>query len=858
MSERYNHKKTEKYWQSKWKESKIFQTKKDLNLKKYYVLEMFPYPSGKIHMGHVRNYTLGDVLARYKKMQGFNVLHPMGWDAFGLPAENAALTEKKHPGDWTYQNITTMKEQLLKMGLSLDWEREIATCHPEYYRHEQKFFIDMFNAGLAYKKEAEVNWDPVDKTVLANEQVIDGKGWRSGAVVEKKKLSQWFLKISKYSDELLSDLEKLTNWPNKVKVMQSNWIGKSVGAEINFEIANSDAPNKKIKVFTTRHDTIFGATFIALSAEHEISKELSNKDKSVSDFIKSCENLDSDKIKKGYDTGFVVKHPFNEGQSIPVYIANFVLMEYGLGAIFGCPAHDQRDLDFAIKYELPVIPVIMPYDVGSSSKEAWYNDQVKDNKNPMNGAAYDGDGTLINSDFLNNKTIEEAKKIVLNKLIELGIGNERINYKLRDWGISRQRFWGCPIPIIYKEDGSIAAVQEKDLPVKLPEIKNFDESSTALKNIDDWRETVCSETGMKAYRETDTFDTFFESSWYYFRYCNPRSEKPFEKSDIDYWLPVDQYIGGIEHAILHLLYSRFFTKALRDLNYINLDEPFKGLFTQGMVTHQTYKNSQGDWIEPDDVKMVDKSFVDLNNNKVEVGKIEKMSKSKKNVVDPTDIIENYGADTARWFMLSDSPPDRDLEWTESGIAGSYKLINKVWNLMQQLLSSKYKEKNNDLDIKLKEKINDTIIAVTNNIENFHYNKAIANIYEMVNVMQQAVNNFSATKKSLEEVFETLAILLQPFTPHLSEEMWKSLGKKEMVIDQIWPKPLKSQRKNNCNIAIQINGKTKNVIEFNYDADENTVLDKVRQNEKIKKTIGNAQVKRTIFVPNKILNIVIDK
>ncbi len=848
MSSRYNHKKVETFWQQKWAESKIFQTKTDKNLKKYYVLEMFPYPSGKIHMGHVRNYTLGDVLARYKKMCGYNVLHPMGWDAFGLPAENAAIVEKKHPGDWTYQNITTMKEQLLKMGLSLDWSREIATCHPEYYRHEQKFFIDMFNAGLAYKKEAEVNWDPVDKTVLANEQVIDGKGWRSGAIVEKKKLSQWFLKISKYSDELLSDLEKLTNWPNKVKIMQSNWIGKSVGAEINFEISNPEAHNKKIKVFTTRHDTIFGATFIALSTEHEISKELSNKDKSVSDFIKSCKNLDSDKIKKGHNTGLLVKHPFIKNHTIPVYIANFVLMEYGLGAIFGCPAHDQRDLDFAIKYKLPVIPVIAP----STNKTAFI---IKDEKNPMNGGAYVGDGTLINSDFLNHKTIEEAKKIVLEKLINFGTGNEKINYKLRDWGISRQRFWGCPIPIIYKEDGSIAAVEEKDLPVELPEIKNFDESSTALKNIDGWKETVCSKTGIKAYRETDTFDTFFESSWYYLRYCSPRSNKPFEKNDVDYWLPVDQYIGGIEHAILHLLYSRFFTKALRDLNYINLDEPFKGLFTQGMVTHQTYKNSKGDWLEPGEIKMVNSSLMDLNNNEVQSGKIEKMSKSKKNVIDPTDIIENYGADTARWFMLSDSPPDRDLEWTDSGISGSHKYINKVWSLMKEVVEANYKEKNLSQEDVLKDKINYTIEDVTKNIENFHFNKSVANLYELVNVFQKVILEKTVSKKSLIESFKTLSVLLQPFTPHLSEEMWKVLGGARLAINEQWPKPSDTNKKTKCKIAIQINGKTREIVEFVFDEKEITVKNIALNSPKIKKMLKDKEIKRVIFVPNKVLNIV---
>ncbi len=505
---------------------------------------MFPYPSGKIHMGHVRNYALGDVVARYKKMKGYNVLHPMGWDAFGLPAENAAMIEKKHPESWTYQNIKTMKSQLLQMGLSLDWDREIATCHPDYYKHEQKFFIDMFNAGLAYKKEAEVNWDPVDKTVLANEQVIDGKGWRSGAVVEKKKLSQWFLKISKYSDELLKDLEGLSEWPNKVKVMQSNWIGKSIGAEIDFKLSEKD---KKIKIFTTRPDTIFGATFIALSIEHPISIDIKKNNIKAKDFINDCKNSNPDKVKKGFDTKLFVEHPYIKGKKIPVFIANFVLMEYGLGAIFGCPAHDQRDLDFAIEYGLEVIPVVSP-------------DNRK--KISIDKKAYVDDGIIINSDFLNGLKTDRAKSQIISDLEKRGIGVKKINFKLRDWGISRQRYWGCPIPIIYREDGKVLAVHEDELPVSLPDAKVFNETSNSLNNIEGWKETICKETGLKALRETDTFDTFFESSWYYFRYCNARSEKPFEKKDINYWLPVDQYIGGIEHAILHLLYSRFFTKAL--------------------------------------------------------------------------------------------------------------------------------------------------------------------------------------------------------------------------------------------------------------------------------------------------------
>ena len=718
---------------------------------------MFPYPSGKIHMGHVRNYTLGDVVARYKRMRGFNVLHPMGWDAFGLPAENAAMTEKRHPEEWTYKNIKTMKSQLLQMGLSLDWDRELATCHPDYYKHEQKFFIDMFNAGLAYKKESEVNWDPVDKTVLANEQVIDGKGWRSGAVVEKRKLSQWFLKISKYSDELLNDLEKLTNWPNKVKVMQSNWIGKSIGAEIDFKLSNN---NEKIKIFTTRPDTIYGATFIALSLDHKLSLDLSKTDQRLNKFIKDCRILDSEKTKMGYKTNLFVDHPFIKEKKLPVFIANFVLIEYGLGAIFGCPAHDQRDLDFARKYELEIIPVVKPTN-------------IKEDKFAIKEEAYIEDGVLINSDFLNGRSIKDAKVKIIKEIETRGIGKSKTNFKLRDWGISRQRFWGCPIPIIYREDGSVSAVKETDLPIKLPDIKKFLESSSSLKNADDWKETVCGKTGMKAIRETDTFDTFFESSWYYFRYCNSRSDKPFLKDDIDYWLPVDQYIGGIEHAILHLLYSRFFTKALRDLGYFNLNEPFDGLFTQGMVTHQTYQNENNEWLEPVQVRKGGDNYFDENNNVVKVGKIEKMSKSKKNVVDPNDIINLYGADTARWFMLSDSPPDRDLQWSETGIIASNKFIKKLWDFVSKYKNYKSIEHSKDNCInELKLKINN----VSKYIDDFQFNKSVAKIYEFSNFLSEITSKEDLSKKGFQVVIRKTIFDTSAICSTYKKKIWSSINK----------------------------------------------------------------------------------
>ncbi len=835
MSSRYNHKIVEKKWQDVWADKSVFKTKKDTNKKKYYVLEMFPYPSGKIHMGHVRNYTLGDVVARYKKMKGYNVLHPMGWDAFGLPAENAALTEKKHPESWTYHNIKTMKNQLLKMGLSLDWDREIATCHPDYYKHEQKFFIDMFKAGLAYKKEAEVNWDPVDKTVLANEQVIDGRGWRSGAVVRKKKLSQWFLKISQYSEELLEDLEKLKDWPNKVKVMQSNWIGKSFGAEIDFKISDGDSI---ITIFTTRPDTIFGATFIALSTEHALSIKMAEKNKSLYNFIEQCKGLNPDKTKSGFNTKVFVEHPFIKEKKLPVFVANFVLKEYGLGAIFGCPAHDQRDLDFANEYNIDVIPVVRPLE-------------IKEENFKIIDKAFIEDGLIINSEFLNGLSINKAKEKILEKIEADNIGRKKTNYKLRDWGISRQRFWGCPIPIIYREDGKVLAVEDDELPIRLPEIDEFTESSSALNNISSWKDTVCPKTGMKAIRETDTFDTFFESSWYYFRYCNARSHKPFEKKDIDYWLPVDQYIGGIEHAILHLLYSRFFTKALRDLGYFKLDEPFKGLFTQGMVTHVTYKNKLGEWVEPKDIEYANGILKDRNSNEVNKGKTEKMSKSKKNVVDPNDIIHLYGADTARWFMMSDSPPERDLQWTDTGIAASYKFINKIHEFVDRFKT--YKSTNVDLGVIEDLKI--IINQVSDNIENFQFNKSVAKIYEFVNILNEALIKKTISVKYFEWALKKLSIILQPFVPHISEEIWSSIGNSGLCINESWPIE-EVKKKTKLKIAVQINGKTKNIIEVEDNISKEDLLNIVKRADKIKKNISGKNIKREVYVPGKIINLVV--
>ena len=838
MSSRYNHKVAEPKWQKRWKDANIFKVEKKDNKKKYYVLEMFPYPSGKIHMGHVRNYTLGDVVARYKKMNGFNVFHPMGWDAFGLPAENAAMTEKKNPADWTYTNISYMRNQLSSMGFSIDWDREIATCHPGYYKHEQLFFIKMYKNGLAYKKMSEVNWDPVDKTVLANEQVIDGRGWRSGALVEKKNLSQWFLKTSNYSEELLSDLDSLDMWPNKVKVMQSNWIGKSEGAEIIFSLVkNNFSDDKHLKVYTTRPDTIFGATFVAISADHDLAKKILKKDNSAKRFNEEIKAIDSEKTKVGYDTSIFIKHPFLD-KKIPLFIANFVLMDYGLGAIFGCPAHDQRDLDFALKYSLEVVQVV------ESLKS-------KQNSNSIKNIAILDDGLMINSGFLDGMDNEKAKKEVIKRLEIEGIGNKKINYKLRDWGISRQRYWGCPIPILYREDGSVVSVQEKDLPVILPVLGQNNPNPTR-EEIDEWKNTICPISGMKAIRETDTFDTFFESSWYFLRYCNPRLDnKPFLKEDVNYWLPVDQYIGGIEHAILHLLYSRFFTKALRDLNFLDISEPFKGLFTQGMVTHKTFRDKGGNWVEPNKIVENKGKYFDGNDEQVEVGKIEKMSKSKKNVVNPSSIINHYGADTARWFMLSDSPPERDLEWTDIGVASSHKFINKIWETC--IRSKNYKAsdgllKTNKFDLLVK--------SVSENIEKFHFNKSVANIYEYVNEINKSMDKKTISSDGLKRAAKNLCIIIHPFTPHLSEEIWELLGYGDFCANASWPEFEKNVIVEKVDLPVQVNGKLKGLIPSKNNDKEEVVLKKAKNLPSLNRALKDKIIAKVIYIPGKILNIVI--
>ena len=839
--ERYNFKEVEEKWQKSWHEDNLFSTKIDKNKEKFYCLEMFPYPSGKIHMGHVRNYTLGDVIARYKRMKGFNVLHPMGWDAFGLPAENAALTEKKHPESWTYQNIKTMKSQLLQMGLSLDWDREVATCHPDYYKHEQKFFIDMYKAGLAYKKEAEVNWDPVDKTVLANEQVIDGKGWRSGATVEKKKLSQWFLKISNYSEELLNDLDSLPDWPNKVKIMQSNWIGKSIGAEIDFNLSDTSS---KITVFTTRPDTIFGATFIALSSDHELSKKISITDKNLNEFIKDCEKLNPEKDKKGFNTGLFVNHPFVKGKKLPVYVANFVLKEYGLGSIFGCPAHDQRDFDFATKYNLDIKTVVRPEEENESFK--------------VKNEAYTGSGIIVNSEFLNGlKVPEESISKTIDILERKKIGKKQVNFRLKDWGVSRQRYWGCPIPIAYDEDGNVITIPKKNLPVRLPENVDLNSKGNPLDSQSDWKNVIID--GKQYTRETDTLDTFVCSSWYYLRFCSPKEAGyGYRNEDINYWMPVDQYIGGVEHAILHLLYSRFFMRAISLNNKdTKLKEPFEGLFTQGMVCHETYKDKNNNWVSPSDVFSEDGKNYYLKKNtkeKVLVGSSESMSKSKKNTIDPETIIKNYGADSVRLFILSDSPPEKDVQWSEQGMQASYKFIQKLWLLHQKIIK-KIKENNKNLnsEINLKEFTNQLINKITTNIDRFHYNVIIANFYEMYNFLIKNIDK-KIDSKELKENYIKILKLLIPFIPHFANECLNQIAKDE---DHFWPEVDKKYLVSKfVNIVVQINGKKKDLIKTTVDLSEDKLLKEIKKSDKINKYKVNNKIIKKIFIPNRLINLII--
>jgi len=849
--EKFNHLVIDKKWHKIWDQKKTFKATKNKNKKKYYCLEMFPYPSGKIHMGHVRNYTLGDVIANYKRLKGFNVLHPMGWDSFGMPAENAAIQNNLHPSNWTNQNIRTMKNQLKSLGFSIDWEREISTCDEKYYKHQQRYFIDLFNKGLVYKKESLVNWDPIDNTVLANEQVIDGKGWRSGADVVQKELSQWFFKITNFSEDLDASLSELKSWPEKVKLMQKNWIGKSTGCEIIFKIKNSKSENQ-LKVFTTRPDTIFGASFIAIAVDHPLCKEIA-KDEAFQKFKDDCyktgntEESLAKTEKIGYKTSFEAEHPFIKDKKIPVYVANFVLMEYGTGAIFGCPGHDQRDLDFANKYNLAVIPVILPKD--KTQKEFKVSDE-----------AYVGDGQIINSDFLNGLKIEEGKIEVIRRLEKMEQGRGQTIFRLRDWGISRQRYWGCPIPILYREDGKILTVPDSELPIKLPEDIDLSKPGNPLENHPTWKFTKCPETGMKAIRETDTLDTFVDSSWYFLRFCSHDNKNAgYDLDDIKYWMPVDQYIGGVEHAILHLLYSRFFSRAISLGSDYEIKEPFQGLFTQGMVCHKTYKNKKGDWIFPEDIVLENGKVLDKNSGEeVFEGPSESMSKSKKNVIDPETVIKLYGADSVRWFMLSDSPPERDIQWSDEGISGSYKFVQKIWSISETINNLDPKKKMNDETKNILDKsINKLIKDVTLAIESFHFNVAVAKFYEFINILSKILHDKNEDKIYLQRLFAKFLTLICPFIPHIASECLEKINTGSIAHDQKWPEhDEKLIKESKINIVIQINGKKRAMIEVKTNEKEEKIIKECLQLTNVKKFINDKVILKKIYIKNKLVNLVV--
>ena len=842
---RYNFKSVETKWQNYWEKNKTFRVKTDTSKKKFYCLEMFPYPSGKIHMGHVRNYTIGDVLARYKSLQGYNVLHPMGWDSFGMPAENAAKQNNLDPKKWTETNILNMKTQLKKLGLSIDWDREISTCNKDYYKHQQAFFLELFDKKLVYRKENYVNWDPVDETVLANEQVIDGKGWRSGAIVERKKLNQWFFNISKFSQELLDGLEKLNAWPNKVKTMQKNWIGKSFGCEINFKI-EGNLPVQNIKCFTTRPDTLFGFSFLALSIDHEISKYFIN-DKSFLDFKNECSKTGTTEEaiavgeKIGFKTGLNAVNPLNPKQKVPVYFANFVLMDYGFGAVFGCPAHDQRDFDFAKKYNLEIKTVVRPHD--------------KDEDYIVDKEAYPGSGVLINSDFLNGLEAPDDSILETIKILEeRKLGKKQINFRLKDWGVSRQRYWGCPIPIAYDENGKAHPIPKSMLPVELPEKIDLDVKGNPLDNQNKWREININ--GKKLLRETDTLDTFVCSSWYYLRFCSPKETKyGFKKEDVDYWMPVDQYIGGVEHAILHLLYSRFFMQALsHNNNDFTILEPFSGLFTQGMVCHETYKDPDNNWISPEEIENIDgKKYLKKDKSKlISVGPSESMSKSKKNTIDPENIINDYGADSTRLFILSDSPPEKDVQWSEEGIVSSFKFIQKLWKLNEKIMNEINKNNIKDHDEEITKYTNKYLKKVQDNLESFSYNKIIANLYEMYSFLNKQIEK-TYTKNTILENYEKILIAMTPILPHFANECLSILNTRNFK----WPEYDVSKLKDDAiNVVIQINGKKRGLVQTEPGITEEKLFEIIRNDEKIMKYFDQKNIKKKIYIKDKLLNIII--
>ncbi|UTW55447.1 leucine--tRNA ligase [Kordiimonas sp. SCSIO 12610] len=851
---RYNAKITETKWQKRWQEAATFRTNTQSEKPKYYVLEMFPYPSGRIHMGHVRNYTLGDVVARFRRANGYEVLHPMGWDAFGMPAENAAMEHKVHPADWTYDNIANMRGQLQQVGFAIDWEREFATCDAEYYGKEQQIFIDFYNAGLIYRKESWVNWDPVDHTVLANEQVIDGKGWRSGALVERRKLSQWFLKITDFADELLEGLGTLDRWPEKVRLMQENWIGRSEGLKFDFNIADR---GEKLTVYTTRPDTIFGASFCAIAADHPLSLKLAEDNADLTKFIEECRKTGTSQEaiekaeKKGFATGLYVEHPFDPSWKLPVYVANFVLMDYGTGAVFGCPAHDQRDLDFARKYNLSVQAVVVPEGEDAASFA------VADE-------AYTGPGLIANSQMLDGMTVEDAKTAVIDRAEAEGWGERTVNFRLRDWGVSRQRYWGTPIPFVHCDDCGVVPVPGEELPIKLPEDVSFDTPGNPLEHHPTWKNTTCPKCGKAATRETDTMDTFVDSSWYFLRFITPDEGAPFDGNTVNEWMPVNQYIGGVEHAILHLLYARFFTRALNKIGKTTVTEPFEGLFTQGMVNHMTYRDSENQWVFPELIRTRDDGTMYRNDNGLEVteGRIEKMSKSKKNVVDPDDIIDQYGADTARWFVLSDSPPERDLLWTESGIEGAWRFTQRVNRLVLEAIGSvapigtPIPTEVSDSAMALRKTVHKTIKAVTADIEALHFNKAVARLYEYANAVGGKLDGAGAAEVK-REALETLVLLIGPMMPHLAEELWSELGFETLVADTPWPQFDESLTVDNTvKLAVQVNGKVRDTIEVAKDMPKDEIEKIALANEKVIKFMEGKTIRKVIVVPGRIVNIVV--
>ena len=870
--ERYNPKESEPKWRRVWDERKLFETRNDDPRPTYYVLEMFPYPSGRIHMGHVRNYAMGDVVARYKRAKGFAVLHPMGWDAFGLPAENAAKANKVHPRDWTYANIATMRAQLQSMGLSLDWSRELATCDPSYYRHQQKLFLDFLKAGLVDRKTAKVNWDPVDETVLANEQVIDGKGWRSGAPVEIRELTQWFFKITQFGQELNDALDGLDRWPDKVRLMQKNWIGRSEGLMIRFALESNPFGQDELEIYTTRPDTLFGAKFMAIAPDHPLAKAAAQANPALQAFIEECkrtgtaqENIDKAE-KLGFDTGIRAVHPLDPDWTLPVYVANFILMEYGTGAIFGCPAHDQRDLDFVNKYGLGNLPVVCPEGTDPAGFV-------------ITDTAYVDDGRMINSRFLDGMSIPEAKEAVARKLEaeqrgDRPVAARKVNFRLRDWGISRQRYWGCPIPIIHCEACGTLPVPDADLPVTLPDDVSFEKPGNPLDHHPSWKHVACPQCGKPARRETDTMDTFVDSSWYFARFTDPwREESPTSRPVVDRFLPVDQYIGGVEHAILHLLYSRFFTRAMKATGHAGLDEPFAGLFTQGMVVHETYRAADGSWVEPGDVRIevngAERAGFHVDTGApIEIGAIEKMSKSKKNVVDPDDIIASYGADTARWFMLSDSPPDRDVIWTDEGVQGAARFVQRVWRLVGEIAERtgsgvQAPAALGEAATTLRKATHRALQAVGADIERLGFNRCVAHIYTLTNAVGKALDGAAEQADlaadlgfALHEAALILTQLIAPMMPHLAESCWSVLGQPGLVGEAAWPVAEEALlRDDSISLPVQINGKKRADVTVPADADTVAVEAVVRGNEAVIRALDGRDIRKIIVVPGRIVNVV---